>query len=870
MREDKTVKQPPTSIGGSKATDHKVKKEDSLSGINDALTKSLNKPQASIAINPNILANMNRDVPRKLDMGKSAMNLLSDMDLGSKILTSLVVNGAGEGGDIILTCPTSKIPHTILTSMLEILKSEVEKKYKVADNLNDVFLKSYITEGSWATAYVPEAYIREFTVDEKITKETGSGYRHAYGVESAFTAIQKKGFTNNIFFTALTHGGESKARSDGGLKIDSIDFNKSVKTNKESTEKYIENSDFENIIQDMGSKIESLLSPISENLSTLAVPTIFKDALWDSTIDSIRGGYESAKQTSEVSALPKRRSRLRDIMRSNRGMIVTTGDKTSSSIGRAMSIFLPKQSCIPIHSSTDVSQHIGYIILTEKGAPIDYRTTYGDSHEIAMNVLKNDNIVIKKGATNDFYQNRSLYSGNKIEGMREIYAALIQEKIDKEIKNSRLAGGVNVGIMNHVLNALYQRMLSDELVQLVYIPKELTAWYAFNYKENGTGESILEMLETNISFRLTVLMSRMLVLINNAITVKKITGVIDEREPDPERTRQRMIAEVMRDDISAFPLNSQNLTDITSWMSRFSIIANITNPHLPNTTMSVETSQKNLVMPSDELETELRNSGLRKLGIPPALLSDGADVELATVFKGQNAMLAQTVHSLQKKYSIMIADHYNVIIEADPAIRYKLVEVLKDNMGSKEMKEVVKVLREDHNLSDEDIIEALMIDLSDTLKASLPSIETTNRDELSQKFTTYRDDLTAALDSLFEGEQQPSSIGEPLSSQLTDFKLLLRSKLIKEWMHSNGFLPEIAKALTDASTGGVDIVSSKMDLMTIVVKIIELSKELTPELKKFIEKNGEAGVTPDTTDEANTEDTITEDSGKIDDNVQSV
>lgn len=85
--------------------------------------------------------------------------------------------------------------------------------------------------------------------------------------------------------------------------------------------------------------------------------------------------------------------------------------------------------------------------------------------------------------------------------MEEIYSHIITAKIKKRLSGGLLGDLAAIEEDNtDVYRVMMTRMLKKQKTKLL-LPSELVSYYAFKYRENGTGESLLETITVLSSIR---------------------------------------------------------------------------------------------------------------------------------------------------------------------------------------------------------------------------------------------------------------------------------------------------------------------------------------------------------------------------------
>jgi hypothetical protein len=360
-----------------------------------------------------------------------------------------------------------------------------------------------------------------------------------------------------------------------------------------------------------------------------------------------------------------------------------------NSVGRPLCMKIPSEAVIPVHVPGDPKAHIGYFVLIdEEGNPITRSSamsalgqmqsqfsTSNTSHSLTSTLLAR----ARRNLTSNDNKNLTLDQAAKI------YSDIVESDLIERLKNGVYGSRAEIAKTNDVYRIMMARTFANQYTRLLYVPSELVTYFAFKYYENGVGKSMLDDLKVLTSLRSILLFAKVMAMTKNSIAITNVNMTLDPHDPDPQKTIEMSIHEIMKMRQQYFPLGINSPNDLVDWIQRAGFEFTFEgHPGLPQTKFEFDTKNMNHPIPDTELDELLRKQTLMAIGLSPETVDAGFTAEFAVTVVKNNILLSKRVQQIQEVFAPQLTDNIRKIILNDNEFRIKVIETLKDNKLSLE------------------------------------------------------------------------------------------------------------------------------------------------------------------------------------------
>lgn len=782
-------------------------------------------PNSFYNINQNSFTEISETIKDKIADADNTKHLFPDLELAAQILISSILSPKDMvNTDIIYRVTESIAGSELVAKLLEVINTNLETHYKLSETLPDILREVLFETGSYAIAVIPES-----SVDELIN---GTG---PISLESLSEIID-----TNKEVVPLGFLGNPKAKTNVKPSL-SLESFTSYNPNRNQTIKYITESTDEGLTELPVLKLE-----VTDNFKLLKLPQIIATNHKHRIKAKIR--QATLAQESNLTSKEFENILYKGIQSKPVPFVsVKTQSQTQrKSLGRPLILRLPSEATIPVFVPGNEKEHIGYFILIdEEGNPISKvnNKTYLDEMQTQLTNSTGSlsSFLLQKARRNLINTDvRNL----TVPQATQIYSDIVEADLVERLKNGLYGRKVNLSRSNEIYRIMLARSLANQYTRLVYIPAELASYFALKYYDNGVGKSYLDDLKILTSLRAILLFSKIMALTKNSIAVTHVNMTLDPNDPDPQKTVELAVHEIIKMRQQYFPLGINSPIDLVDWIQRAGFEFTFEgHPGLPQTKFDFETKNLQHAIPDSDLEETLRKQTIMAIGLSPETVDNGFSSDFATTVIANNILLSKRVTQIQNQFTPQITEYVKKILANDTYIRAECLAVINENKALVE-KYLSDEDREKFNNNVEAGVISFYEQFIDTVEIGLPKPDVTTIHTQTEAFNEYADSLDKALESWINTEFLSSEVIGEVSGMMDVLKSTFKAFFLRKWMTENGFLPELADITSTDEDGNaaIDLYQIMKDhnegLMRSAVKYVQMMKPMKTAADEDLEKLG--------------------------------
>lgn len=783
-----------------------------------SVISKLTKAEKTIKYNP---ADINfRDISistkEKTKSNDDILELFPDVELAIQILTSSVL-APNDMVNIVLQYipPTIALPSSVKQTLLDTISNYMDENYDITSKLQTILKEAMFTKGAYIEAIIPEA-----SLDDIINQTNYNGLSLESFASDPRYSSHYLGSDNNKYYITTENRNPLTRSTFLNVNLPGKPSNPNKGTEITQEDLSIQITDNPKVLlysRSLLKKIEKESNKFNSkalNFSTEAIVEEELDRLFKPDTKLLNRDYIYAKQAEDASR---------------------------ESIGSPLIIKLPTEAVIPVHATSDTSKHLGYfVVLDENGNPIDVKDGLLTYNEAMSNItfLNNSNAsgLINKAKL-------ALHGANKpvatLKELEPLYNDIVENMIKSRLRNGMFRELVDLNESADIYKVMLTRSLKAQQTKVLFLPSDLVAYYAFEYRDNGTGKSLLEKNLLLYSMRSMLLFARLMASIKNSITTTVVSATLDEQDPDPESSREKIISESLKTRQSTIPLGLIRPDDLTEWTHRVGFLYKISHPALPNIELDIQDQSPNKTIPDQELDDKLAERIYMSFGLTPEIVLSGYNSDFATTVAAKNLLFAKRCTTTQLVLMKHVTNHIRKIIKNDYILVDKLTEIIKTNI--KEIKRVVSksdAVEDDINLkkiSDNNLIDYLVKQYVLNIQVELPSIVMIDASVSKAAFEEFKTNCDSLLDDAFNSTVFNEKFAGKLSTDIEMYKDVLKGIARIEWAMSNNFLPEVTGMLRRDDEGKPEV-DSFGKYLTYKESMVELIEQFAKEASKSKEK----------------------------------
>jgi hypothetical protein len=304
-----------------------------------------------------------------------------------------------------------------------------------------------------------------------------------------------------------------------------------------------------------------------------------------------------------------------------------------------------------------------------------------------------------------------------------------------------------------------------------------------------------------MSIRAILLFARVMAMTKSAINVTKVNMTLDEYDPDPIKTIETGIHEVVRMRQQYFPLGINSPSDLVDWIQRASFMFTFDgHPGIPNTKFDFEATNLQHEIPPNDFDEDLRKQTYMAFGLTPEMVDNGFNAEFATTVIQNNLLLSKRVLQAQEIFCQHLTGLVQKIVLSDAAIFDELLEALNDSSGLVQ-KKLSEEENEEYTKAPEKFMEDMVERFIDVLTVELPRPDVATIETQSEAYDQYMEALDKALDVYISTEFLTDvNIGDA-AQHIDTIKSVVKAAVARQWMAENNYMPELNDLITSDEDG---------------------------------------------------------------------
>ena len=749
--------------------------------------------------------NVSEHLSQNIADAKTVLQTLPDMELTAQILVSSILSPK----DMVTIELNYHVDDDFLApdvsaALLAICKKHFEHDYKIKPLLSKILRDCLFETGSYALAVIPEN-----SVDEVINgsgKVSMESFSNTFNSDGSMKPLGILGPVNNKKPTI--------ERKVPGLSMESFSLSSPDITADEQM------ISLEGILN---SNVKyDTYTFVTDNYNLLKVPTI-NNKLKEQKINNLVGGlaYESFKGN-----LTDRK--ISSILYKDKGFtykpitsLKTQEQLTRRTIGSPLVIHLPSEAIIPVYIPGSPENHIGYFILIDADGNPVHRANDVDHYQ-QLTARMNSNGSFPSAMLARVKSQMSGFDINNRDSLNysaRVYGEMIEQDLLSRLRNGVYGNGVAIARREEVYRLMLSRALSKQHTQLLFIPIELMTYIAVDYSEDGIGKSLLDNMKILNSLRSMVMLGNVFTSLKNSIGRTEVKIKLDEDDPNPQKTIEIAMHEIVRSRQNQFPLGVNSPNDIVDWLQKASFEFTYEgHPGLPDVNVDFGEKNTNYAKPDTELEELLRKRSIMGAGLSPETVDASYQAEFATSILNNNLLLAKRVIGYQEIFEPQFTDHLrkktlhddNLISKLRSTIEEKYTELKEKiflNSGISEINDTTNKVNlgnlEAANINSEQSSDEIKFLLEKTLyqfitmfNVTLVKPNSVTLENLVMALETYTKALDLCLDAYINDRFFTTDTVGEVANQINTLKEVLRAYYIRRWMANNGMMAELSELCT--------------------------------------------------------------------------
>lgn len=838
---------------------------------------------------------------QEIDDNETIMQLLPDMERAAQILCSYILSPKYlMKPELQFRPPKNLFPQNTITIITDEIKKYFKKHHDIEGKLYKILYDILFLKGAHITAVIPEA-----SLDEIINSDLVDNSQESYSIRLSQESLshverlllssnrpsrgflgqpnyqangQPKQFTRKpmvshesveVHFGNTDDGFEPKVSKstehyNTSIRVpENIEFElpkEYAKTHKDAADKSLEISE-EGVwnIKFDSNKLDTLVE-VSDDLSILRQSFIRKEMLSQESAKAagIPTGFKPTSLERETfsdrNIIDKIFRKIDDINSYNTDVLELKKLKNDNQTAREnldepIFINYPVEAVIPIFKPGSPSEHVGYLALHDeegnplsKAKPVNYYRELANGYNSRMTVNTMASSLIQQGKTMFEGFSNKLDEARQLEMLSRIHSNAIIKDILDRLKNGLYGKNLDVGDSAEVSRIMFYRALRGQRTRVLFVPKEVMSYMAFDYDNRGFGISLLDNMKVLISLRIQFMLAQLRAGIMNSIPETLVTLRIDEKDPDPRKTIQ--IANVMAlqsRSNSGLIIGASNVQTIEDRVNQSNIRMAIEsdNPKIPQIGHDISKTTADIPAPDNEVAEGIKRDTIMGTGLTPDMVDNSLSTEFAANVLQGNFITSLIAFQKQDRFNPLLTDFVRKVITVSPYLHKRLREIIRDNLD--EIIENVKEASGDKSLSVkglassaiEVLIDGIIDKFTSAFEVTLPAPPNDNHESKAEQLQQYEERVDKAIEFVISQDTLPESIVSEEGANMVDaYAAIVKADLIRDWMLENNYMPEIMNYIT-VSDEGVQTYEKNKAIRDLTVKTVKAMTEFFKEGKNI-------------------------------------
>lgn len=482
------------------------------------------------------------------------------------------------------------------------------------------------------------------------------------------------------------------------------------------------------------------------------------------------------------------------------------------------------ESVIPIIKPGKPDEHIGYfIILDENGHQLSCTK---DSNYFKTLTQKLKEKILNTGNNSMFFQSPTFKLEDQIafKPLIDKYLEQFEEKLSNVIKDSLMLSELKIDFPEELFTVMLTRQLTNQKTRVLYLPKDLVSYIAFNFNDNGIGVSLLEKTKLYTSLRAILLFASIIAGINNSIPAKKMSIKLDEDDIAPRERIEDIMEIYAKLQSGTLQIGTLQPYDLIESLQKASISVEIEGgEQFPNTKVEMLELPKTQTKPDQELMEYLKHAQYAGLEETPEVVDSTYEGEFAISIVNRNLLRARRFLDAQiaftsKKHGL--SEFVQKYILAGGTL-FKEIKDLYDSLPAKDKEE----------MSFKDMINSIEV------KLPAPDLSIVNaRAAALEDFNKLAEQVISAyisedmIGDLLKGE-------EIQTSAIDAIKLAVLKKLQREFIKANNILPELEDLLYNEDIKiETELGEHYNFMMKLIADVLKIMRKAEPKYNDMVKK----------------------------------
>jgi len=487
----------------------------------------------------------------------------------------------------------------------------------------------------------------------------------------------------------------------------------------------------------------------------------------------------------------------------------------------------PSESIIPINVPGDVTRKVGYfVVLDDAGNPVSVASSRKHWDRLKTQAESNKDSTEITRIREQLFGQTEHKDIKTVNELHKAYVTHLERRLHTALKEGVHGDDVEVEISGDAEMLMMTRALGRMKTQLLYIPKELMVYMAFDYNELGVGKSLLETTKIISSMRAMLLLANTQASMRNSTPGTLLDIELDPLDKDPDATIEKILTLREQAALGSYPIGNLDLTNIANSLNRSNVQVSVSNhPAYPQTKIKSEDVSRSVATVDTDIEDRLRDRHHQGWGVTPEMIDATKDTDFAANIVMGNKLMVKRVSVYQGIFTPFLTEIVELFARLSPKIQQELV----DKLNESEVK-----------LPKDTTIEEVITNFLENVEVTLPSPDSSKVVTQLEELSSYIEILDTALEAYFSEDIMDGVVDTELEDSIVSTQAAIRAFFIRNWIRNNNVLPEIEAMFVVDS--GEAILEQHTEFVQDILKIMSEKMLKTTKVGRKHEQDAEKAI----------------------------
>jgi hypothetical protein len=445
-------------------------------------------------------------------------------------------------------------------------------------------------------------------------------------------------------------------------------------------------------------------------------------------------------------------------------------------------IELPSESVVPIAIEGSPSNHIGYFILiNENGTPVSIDSEPGVYDEESNSGTQRINDVYTAFYGNSQSLQNRMSSEAKAEILNSVYDSYLRGLMTSKLDNMGF-NKYKINLTNDMSRVMFFRLLKNLETRILYVPKRLMFYLAFDYYPDGTGKSKVDAIKFPLSLKITLIIVRLISLIESSINRRKLSITLDPNIGNPLEILRTVKKEMTKNKM--YGISYDPSTIIKSVLDKELTIIPSRIPGVEEFNLTDENNNVDYPRPDDAILDEINNMYMLSLGVPPSAMNRLSEDEFSRSVAANNIFFSNQLKGHQKPICSFMTSLITTYIGFSTKLQDKIGEILKGNSDD----------NADNKLSIKERVKGVI----NSIKFTLPNPNLAQDKSAFEEIKDYIEIVDTVLNNLISDDITSDA---DLQSVVKTIRAEIKKRILEDHIKNNNIL----SGINFGNIGDIDI-----------------------------------------------------------------